>query len=260
MQYNKVETLDDIKREFGNWYDAKKIAEDIVSFAGDSTVVEVSVDVGACLCSVVGVLDFSLINDYMGSDDKYAKLYLGKIKDTEIHLFTVDEFQLISPPPSLSVDGRFPNMNISIQSVVAKAEEKELKISWNPKELLQDLKVLEYTQHTHGAPSICIPSEAWEVIDKAPGTEFQKRIWKYLWSIPKGETRTYKQVAIDIGKRSAYRAVANACGKNPDAPRTPCHRVVSENGIGGYSGEGGVARKIELLKSEGVDVTKFINK
>lgn len=89
------------------------------------------------------------------------------------------------------------------------------------------------------------------------GTKFQETVWEYLRNIPRGEVRTYKQVAVDIGKPNAFRAVANACGKNPDAPRTPCHRVVSTNGIGGYSGQGGIQRKIELLKEEGVDVSNF---
>lgn len=89
------------------------------------------------------------------------------------------------------------------------------------------------------------------------GTKFQETVWEYLRSIPKGEVRTYKQVAVDIGKPNAFRAVANACGKNPDAPRTPCHRVVASNGIGGYSGAGGLSTKIAILKSEGVDTSIF---
>ncbi|MEC8073072.1 MAG: MGMT family protein, partial [Candidatus Thermoplasmatota archaeon] len=53
----------------------------------------------------------------------------------------------------------------------------------------------------------------------------------------------------------AARAVANACGENPNPITTPCHRVICSNGeIGGYSGVGGIKKKIELLRKEGVDL------
>lgn len=85
------------------------------------------------------------------------------------------------------------------------------------------------------------------------GTAFQELVWAELLKIPKGHVVTYTELARLIGKPKAVRAVANACGKNPDAPRVPCHRVIrSDGGLGGYSGEGGVARKRALLKSEGV--------
>jgi methylated-DNA-[protein]-cysteine S-methyltransferase len=64
-------------------------------------------------------------------------------------------------------------------------------------------------------------------------------------------TRTYKEIAISIGKPNSARAVANACGKNPYPVDIPCHRVVRSDGnIGGYSGVGGQKKKIELLKAE----------
>ena len=56
-----------------------------------------------------------------------------------------------------------------------------------------------------------------------------------------------------LEKPNAYRAVANACGKNPKPIETPCHRVISSDGsIGGYSAKGGVRKKIALLKKEGI--------
>ncbi len=64
------------------------------------------------------------------------------------------------------------------------------------------------------------------------GTKFQLKVWNYLKKIPKGEVRTYLQVSKAIGKPRAYRAVANACGKNPCAPKIPCHRVIkSTDGV-----------------------------
>ena len=85
------------------------------------------------------------------------------------------------------------------------------------------------------------------------GTEFQILVWKEIAKIPFGQTRTYKQLAIAIGKPNSSRAVANACGKNPHAPEIPCHRVIRSDGlIGGYSGLGGIKRKKELLEEEGI--------
>ena len=85
------------------------------------------------------------------------------------------------------------------------------------------------------------------------GTKFQIKVWNYLKKIPKGEIRTYLQVAI--GKPKAHRAVANAVGKNPYPPKIPCHRVIRTDGsLGGYSGKGGIKTKLRLLRSEKVDI------
>ena len=87
------------------------------------------------------------------------------------------------------------------------------------------------------------------------GTKFQIKVWKYLISIPKGSIRTYKQVAIAIKCPKAARAVANACAKNPYAPKIPCHRVIRSDGaLGGYSGRGGMRQKLKLLRSEKVSI------
>ena len=68
------------------------------------------------------------------------------------------------------------------------------------------------------------------------GTKFQLKVWNYLEKIPKGKVKTYLEVAKAIGKPKAFRAVANAVGKNPYPPKIPCHRVIRSDGsIGGYS-------------------------
>ncbi len=85
------------------------------------------------------------------------------------------------------------------------------------------------------------------------GTDFQKKVWLEISKIPKGKTISYKELAIKIGKPKAYRAVANACAKNPLLEIIPCHRVIREDGkMGGYNGKKGVKRKKSLLKSEDV--------
>ncbi len=87
------------------------------------------------------------------------------------------------------------------------------------------------------------------------GTKFQLKVWNYLKTIPKGQVRTYLDVAKAINKPKAARAVANAVGKNPNAPKIPCHRVIRSDGSpGGYSGPGGIKTKKKLLKKEGIFV------
>ena len=91
------------------------------------------------------------------------------------------------------------------------------------------------------------------------GTYFQKRVWDELKKIPKGEVRTYKEIALAIGKPNSSRAVANACGKNPRPIEIPCHRVIRSDGhLGGYSGKGGVSTKRKLLKKEGISSNSII--
>ena len=86
---------------------------------------------------------------------------------------------------------------------------------------------------------------------KLIGTKFQLKVWTYLRKIPRGSVKTYSQVAKGIGKPLAVRAVANAIGKNPYAPKIPCHRVIRSDGkIGGYSGPGGKSQKKKLLQKE----------
>lgn len=84
-------------------------------------------------------------------------------------------------------------------------------------------------------------------------TEFQKSVWKALEQIPRGRVTSYGEIARYLGKPRAVRAVGTAVGKNPNAPKVPCHRVVPVSGkIGNYSGEGGALTKIKLLKKEGL--------
>ena len=85
------------------------------------------------------------------------------------------------------------------------------------------------------------------------GTKFQLKVWNYLKKIPKGKVKTYLEVSKAIGKPRAFRAVANAIGKNPYHPKIPCHRVIRSDGsLGGYSGKGGIKKKRRLLEIEKV--------
>lgn len=82
------------------------------------------------------------------------------------------------------------------------------------------------------------------------GTVFQRRVWEALRRIPRGETRTYGEIAREIGAPAAVRAVGSACGANPVALVVPCHRAVrTDGGLGGYAwGLGVKKRLLELEK------------
>ena len=85
-------------------------------------------------------------------------------------------------------------------------------------------------------------------------SHFQELVWKEIEKIPYGKTKSYKDIAIQIGNPKSSRAVANACGKNPLPIIRPCHRVICSNGeIGGYSANGGTKLKKALLKIEALN-------
>lgn len=85
------------------------------------------------------------------------------------------------------------------------------------------------------------------------GTPFQRGVWAALRAIPAGETRSYGQLAAEIGSPRAVRAVGMANGQNPVGVIVPCHRVIGANGaLTGYAG--GMERKRWLLAHEGVPV------
>lgn len=98
----------------------------------------------------------------------------------------------------------------------------------------------EYTHFTRHAFDIPLHLE---------GTDFQKKVWDALCTIPFGQVRSYKQIAEQIGEPKAYRAVGGACNKNPIGVIIPCHRVVGSNGkLTGYAG--GLELKQFLLNHE----------
>lgn len=80
--------------------------------------------------------------------------------------------------------------------------------------------------------------------NKKKFTSFQLQVFEEISKIPKGQVITYKELAKRIGRPNAYRAVANACGKNNDPKNIPCHRVIRSDGtLGGYSLDGGIEMK-----------------
>lgn len=87
--------------------------------------------------------------------------------------------------------------------------------------------------------------------------KFDERVWELMERIPRGRVTTYALIAKKLNSK-AYRAVGNACRRNPYAPKVPCHRVVKSDGsVGGFGGKTSgktVARKIQMLRKENVQI------
>lgn len=81
------------------------------------------------------------------------------------------------------------------------------------------------------------------------GTQHQRAVWKAMQAIDTGQTQTYGEIAKHV--KSSAQAVGTACGANPIPILIPCHRVVAQNGLGGYSADGGLDTKTTLLRLEG---------
>lgn len=93
--------------------------------------------------------------------------------------------------------------------------------------------------------------EALPPLDWTGQTPFRQDVWRAMLRIAPGQTKTYAQIAAEVGKPDALRATGTACGANPIPVLVPCHRVVAANGkLGGFSG--GLEWKRRLLGREGV--------
>ncbi|MET9325177.1 methylated-DNA--[protein]-cysteine S-methyltransferase [Tsukamurella sp. NPDC003166] len=92
---------------------------------------------------------------------------------------------------------------------------------------------------------------AWVQLDMQGLTDFQRAVYEVARRIPPGSTRTYGEIATEIGLPGSARAVGRALGENPYPPVVPCHRVTAANGrTGGFSAGGGVTTKMRLLSTE----------
>jgi AraC family transcriptional regulator of adaptative response/methylated-DNA-[protein]-cysteine methyltransferase len=122
-----------------------------------------------------------------------------------------------------------------------KREYPEAQIRRNPAAVSRWVR--EIVRHLSGRhPQLDLPLDI-------RGTVFQRRVWEALCRIPYGETRSYTEVARQLGQPKARRAVARACATNPVSLVIPCHRVIrGDGGLGGYGG--GIDRKKKLLDQE----------
>jgi AraC family transcriptional regulator of adaptative response/methylated-DNA-[protein]-cysteine methyltransferase len=125
----------------------------------------------------------------------------------------------------------------------------ELKADFPAARLGEDARRLgrwldEVLRRIDGVP----PAQALPLDIRA--TAFQRRVWQALTEIPRGETRTYAELAAALGAPRAQRAVGRACATNPVSILVPCHRAVREDGgLGGY--RWGLKRKQAILRNEG---------
>ena len=125
---------------------------------------------------------------------------------------------------------------------IAFVESRPMKVS-DPHPLLQECisQLEDYFQGIRREFSVTLDLQ---------GTDFQKQVWQYLLTIPYGQSVSYHDIAIALGKPKGSQAIGNANGKNPIPIIVPCHRVLGSNGkLTGYGG--GLWRKEWLLKHEG---------
>ncbi len=119
------------------------------------------------------------------------------------------------------------------------------KQSSNPLVMLACQQILQYLHEADATFKLPVIQD---------GTVFQQRVWQAIFEIPLGQTRSYSDIARQIG--SGPRAVANACGANNLPLVVPCHRVVAKNSIGGFmqGKQNGLLIKRWLLRHEGVEL------
>ena len=90
------------------------------------------------------------------------------------------------------------------------------------------------------------------VLDESGETDFHRRVYAITRRIPPGQTRSYGEIAAELGDKGLARAVGQALGHNPFAPVIPCHRVLAADGRpGGFSAHGGALAKLRMLAIEG---------
>lgn len=117
-------------------------------------------------------------------------------------------------------------------------------------------RILQFIDHLLIKPRLkTTPKKKLKIVLR--GTNFQIQTWRQLIKIPFGTTSNYNQIANDLGKPKASRAIANAIARNPIAILIPCHRVIHKDGrLGGY--RWGIENKSNLLKWENVKQSKTI--
>jgi methylated-DNA-[protein]-cysteine S-methyltransferase len=109
--------------------------------------------------------------------------------------------------------------------------------------VLLDLVQEQFSAYFNGALT------AFDLPLEIRGTDFQRKVWQHLLTIPFGKTCSYLDLALDLGDPKAIRAVAAANAKNKHLIVIPCHRVIAKNGqMQGYAG--GITRKEQLLMHE----------
>jgi methylated-DNA-[protein]-cysteine S-methyltransferase len=131
---------------------------------------------------------------------------------------------------------------------VSAADGAITRVSWRAAELGEETSVLA-TARAQLDEYFDGKRQAFDLPLSVSGSAFQRAVCSAMAAIPFGETRTYGDIAAELGVPA--QAIGQACGGNPIPVIIPCHRVLGAKGLGGFSGEGGVETKVALLRREG---------
>lgn len=156
-----------------------------------------------------------------------------------------DEALIGTPFGAVTLTAHNGRLSIELLAVPTKGSIQIAKHSSNPVLVNACQQIVDYLQQ---------PITKLDLSLTQQGTAFQQRVWNAISAIPVGQTRTYSEIAKQIG--SGPRAVANACGANNLPLIVPCHRVVAMHGIGGFmqGKKDGMLIKQWLLRHEGVQL------
>lgn len=162
------------------------------------------------------------------------------------HSLTVDDALIDAPFGNVAVVVHGDQLAIELLAPAGPSKHSATRLekqSTHPLVNLACQQIMRYLQQPAAPFSLPLAQQ---------GTPFQQRVWQAIAAIPSGQTRTYGQLAYQLG--SGPRAVANACGANRLPLLVPCHRVVAQNGIGGFmqGKQNGLLIKQWLLLHEGV--------
>lgn len=144
--------------------------------------------------------------------------------------------------PEISVDTQFGTLTLSEEDGAIVAVDWRQTVSPGDTPLLHEAAA-QLRAYDQGQ------LELFDLPLRVKGSAFQIAVCDAMRSIPFGYTRTYGEIAQDLGARA--QAVGGACGANPIPVIIPCHRVMGAKGLTGFSGQGGVETKVALLRHEG---------
>jgi len=159
---------------------------------------------------------------------------------------TTDDALIATPFGKVAVAVHGDKLAIELLAPVNQQQHSQVNVERESAHLLVNATCQQIMRYLQAAKS------TFDLPLEQHGTAFQQRVWQAIAKIPCGETRTYGELAHQVG--SGPRAVANACGANHLPLVVPCHRVVAQNGIGGFmqGQQGGLLIKQWLLRHEGV--------
>lgn len=131
---------------------------------------------------------------------------------------------------------------------IAERDRRIVRLLWQAEDEGERTPVLE-----HGLAQLAAyfagTLDAFDLPLDPGGTAFQQQVYARMQAIPRGETRTYGEIATMLG--AMPQPVGQACGSNPIPIIIPCHRVVASDGLGGFSAPEGIEMKVKLLRLEG---------